>query len=280
MKQEILLTGGSGYLGSSILPILLELGFKVTCLTNKTKIKKDNKQFSQLQLHEILESGFRPKIILHTATAYGRKDESDEEIYSTNYYLPNKLIESFDPNVFINCDTFLAKETNNYASTKIRFVGDIYKKFENKDLDMVFINLKLQHFYGPGARDTNFIIFLIKQMRSKTKEIKLTEGNQERDFIFIKDITNFFELLLTSLDKFQNGFSQIEIGSGKNIKIKELVLLISKLLNYPENKLKFGEVQLRENEELVSSVNLDKAFSLGWRPTTKIQEGLMETIKG
>ena len=280
MKQEILLTGGSGYLGSSILPILLELGFKVTCLINKTKIKKNNKQFSQLQLHEILESSFRPKIILHTATAYGRKDESDEEIYSTNYYLPNKLIESFDPNVFINCDTFLAKETNNYASTKIRFVGDIYKKFENKDLDMVFINLKLQHFYGPGARDTNFIIFLIKQMRSKTKEIKLTEGNQERDFIFIKDITNFFELLLTSLDKFQNGFSQIEIGSGKNIKIKELVLLISKLLNYPENKLKFGEVQLRENEELVSSVNLDKAFSLGWRPTTKIQEGLMETIKG
>ena len=85
---------------------------------------------------------------------------------------------------------------------------------------------------------------------------------------------------MTSLDKFQNGFSQIEIGSGKNIKIKELVLLISKLLNYPENKLKFGEVQLRENEELVSSVNLDKAFSLGWRPTTKIQEGLMETIKG
>lgn len=279
LSREILLTGGSGYLGSSILPILLKLGYKVTCLKNKTEIKI-NRKFNQLKLNEILDSKFRPEIVLHSATAYGRRGESDEEILNTNYYLPQKLIESLNPKVFINCDTFLTEDTNKYASSKVNFVRHIKEKLEKKDLDLVFINIKLQHFYGPGARDTNFITFLLQQMRSKTEEIKLTEGYQERDFIFINDVINFFELLIDNLNRFNKGFSQVEIGSGKNIKIKELVLLISKLLNFPEYKLKFGDVEMRESEELVSSVNLDKAFSLGWRPTTKIEEGLLETIEG
>ena len=77
--------------------------------------------------------------------------------------------------------------------------------------------------------------------------------------------------------KFNNGFNEIEIGSGEGIKIKDLVYLISKLTK-TKTKLLFGEINYRENESMLSISNINLIKSLGWVKKTSLEEGLKKVI--
>ena len=121
--------------------------------------------------------------IIHAATVYGRNNETDNEILFGNLYIPQLLLQKAIVNnckIFINTDSVLDRFTSSYSLTKTHFLE--WLKFYSKKNAIRMINLRLEHFYGPGASESNFISSMIVKMLKNDPNIDLTMGEQNRDF--------------------------------------------------------------------------------------------------
>ena len=146
-----------------------------------------------------------------------------------------------------------------------------------KDYKFTFINMKLEHMYGPKDNFSKFIPFLIENMLRNKEEIKLTRGEQERDFIYIDDVVSAYIVILKNISQFNKKFYDIEVGTGISIKIRDVSNLIKKLCN-STTKLKFGALPYRKNEVMKSYANPVFLKKIGWSPLINIKEGLERTI--
>ena len=285
--MKIIITGATGYLGSHLSRTLINSGYELIATireNSKLDLLKDLKKkitfynVQQFSLQKIFEDNKNIEGIVHTATCYGRKNECLYDIHYSNNIFPLALLEKAIQNkckFFLNTDTSLKKYTNQYSLSKKHFFES--SKEITKKKDIKFINVFLEHFFGPNEDQSKFISYLIDKFLANEKEIKLTEGEQIRDFIYIDDVIDAYEQIIRNYMKFNNGFNEIDIGSGEGIKIKDLVYLISKLTK-TKTKLLFGEINYRENESMLSISNINLIKSLGWVKKTSLEEGLKKVI--
>lgn len=285
MNKTILLTGATGFLGSNILKKLLGINYKMIILkrsfSNTFRIENDLKNLKIYNLDEInLEKIFEENeidIVLHTATQYGRKQESIVDIVESNLMLPLKLLslsQVYNVKTFINTDTLLDKRISSYALSKKQFRN--WLQFYSNN--MTCINVSLEHFFGPKDDSTKFVTYIIKSLIEEVEKLDLTAGEQERDFIYIDDVVEAFIVIIQNINN-QNGFYEYEIGSGVNIKIKDFILKTAEILENTTTKLNFGALPYRENEVMKSHVNLTEIDKLGWSHKTNFVDGLYRTIK-
>jgi len=284
-SKKILITGGSGYLGKHIAEMLLADQHRITNIIHSSPALElmKYKKYDELHCSEIDQS-INSDIIIHCATNYGRDNFSHKKIFTPNLYLPLQLlIERFHidkPFSFINIDTSLDSATSLYALSKNLFLcsaKETIKQFKLQNIK--FINIKLEHFYGPDAPKNNFITYLIESMREKAPRIELTQGEQERDFLYINDAVEAIKKIIDNLDVFDNGITKFEVGSGKNTSIKNAVLMIASFLSYDEENLIFGAKPYRDKEAMFSKVSMDKIINLGWLPKYSFEDGIKEILK-
>ena len=99
-------------------------------------------------------------------------------------------------------------------------------------------------------------------------------GNQLRDFLFIED---FVKAVDKSLKSNRNIGEVINIGFGKPIKIKSLILKIKNLVG--KGKPIFDKIPIRSDEPLKLYPNIVKAKKLiNWKPKINLENGLKKTI--
>lgn len=285
MKKTILLTGATGFLGSHILKSLLNLNFELIVLkrsfSNTFRIENELESVKTYNLDENkLEAIFEENtidIVLHTATQYGRKQESIIDIVESNLMLPLKLIslsKIHNVKTFINTDTLLDKRISSYALSKKQFRN--WLQFYSTNLTC--INVSLEHFFGPNDDPTKFVTYIIKSLITKVEKLDLTSGDQERDFIYIDDVVDSFIVIIQN-NSDKNGFYEYEIGSGVNIKIKDFILKTAEILNNTSTNLNFGALPYRDNEVMASHVNLSEISKLGWTSKINFEDGLRKTIE-
>jgi len=280
--KTILITGINGYLGSK-LAIALSNSFEIVGLEynceNLYRIKDYSFKVYDCK-HGIPNELFgenKIEIIVHTATFYGRNNESDTEVFHSNFLLPQILLNTAllnSCNYFINTDTALDRHTSIYSLSKKMFLDYLIYYSQIKKVKVV--NLKLDHFYGPGSSDTNFITLMVKKMLNNEKKIKLTLGEQSRDFLYVSDLINAFEKIINKLDKFSE-FTEFEVGSGNSIKIKTILQKIKSFCK-SQSYLDFGAIPYRKNEIMNSNNNIDNLISLGWSQKVPIEDGINEVI--
>lgn len=284
-KRNILLTGGTGFLGSNLLKKLVENGFNVFVLLRKeSKLSRieglvGKVKFVRTDKTEFLDFFSRNEIyaIIHCATNYGRKNESPVDILEANLTLPLKLLQlGTDSGVkcFVNTDTVLDKRVNYYSLSKMQF-KDWLRTYSDR---MACVNIALEHFYGPDDTPSKFVTWIVQSLIRKANEIELTLGEQKRDFIYIDDVIDAFTLILADAFTREKGFVSYEIGAGQTISIGDFVRLIKKLLGNDSTFLHFGAIPYRENEVMESNVDLSAIEALGWRPAVSLADGLRKTI--
>ncbi|MEL0011613.1 MAG: NAD-dependent epimerase/dehydratase family protein, partial [Bacteroidota bacterium] len=176
---------------------------------------------------------------------------------------------------FINSDTTLERFVNQYAMTKYQFRE--WGKFLCQENEFGFVNLRLEHFYGPGDDPSKFTTHVIQSCSSQTKELLLTKGDQLRDFVYIDDVVSGFGSILNNIDLFCNGFYQFDLGSGKAISIREFAILV-KRLTASNTTLRFGSIPYRSNEPMFSEADTSKMEKLGWSRKFSLEDGLKLTI--
>ncbi|WP_036150932.1 NAD-dependent epimerase/dehydratase family protein [Maribacter forsetii] len=287
--ETILLTGGTGFLGSHLLKSFVAKGHKVGVLKRSTsntyriehltpKVKLYD--IDKVSLKKVFED-FKPNIIVHTACAYDRKNIKMSTLIETNILFGIQLLqEAIINNVsaFINTDTLLPKNINNYSLSKAQFREWLIKY--SKDIKV--INIKPEHMYGPLDDDMKFIPWLIDRMLNDDDEINLTSGIQKRDFIYIDDVVNAFDIILKNVDNLK-GFSEFDLGTNKFISVKEVILSIAKQIeNRTELKvvprLKFGIISYREGEIMEPILDITELLRLGWKPEINLEEGVQKIL--
>jgi len=284
-NPKILLTGGTGYLGSNILKKLISERYEVILLkrsfSNTFRIKEYE---NSIVTYDIDKSDIKKiflehkiDIILHCATDYGRKNVDPLQVIEANLILPLRLLELGKQNgaaCFINTDTILDKRVNYYSLSKGQF-AEWLQAYKN---DLSCVSIALEHFYGPGDDKTKFVSYVIDQLLNNAKKIDLTPGEQKRDFVYIDDVVAGFLLVIEKYKQFGRGYFKFEIGSGNLISIKDFVIKIQQYVRNTKTKLNFGAIPYRKNEVMEHRVDLTEIQKLGWVCKNFIEQGLKKTI--
>lgn len=282
MIKQVLITGGTGYLGSHIIKELLSQGYAVSALIradsslSRLELFKEKINFVKVEDVEVFFQKDKIDGIIHVATNYGRKGEKVSDIISSNLSFPIKLFELAIQNkvgFFINTDTSLPRNLNAYSLSKAQF-RDWLKMVPN---ELKIINVIPEYFYGSNDDDTKFITGMLHKLKENIECIDLSEGIQKRDFIYIDDAISAYMCLIRNLDKFEQ-YVDIPLGSATTISLKSLVELIKKMSNNTETKLNFGKIPIREGDVMESKADISYLFSLGWKPTICIEEGINKII--
>ncbi len=286
--MKVLITGGNGFLGSALAEKFHKLNYKVSLIVrSKSNLNRLQNSLQNYILHELEEEGnleeiltiSSPDIIIHTACNYGRKNENIKTIFDTNYRLGllifNAIIRLDKEVVFLNVGTILPAENSLYSFSKCQF-SDLGKFISANFKNIIFKNVLLQHMYGPGDDESKFTSYVIKACLRNDQEINLTTGEQQRDFIYINDVSEAIEIICKNTSKINS--VDIEIGTGVLISIKEFVLKIHKLSN-STSELNFGAIYHNKNQVDIPPANLNILKSLNWSPKYNLEMGLEETIK-
>lgn len=280
--KTILITGINGYLGSSLAKRYADK-YNIVGLEYDTfdlfRIKEEKFEVfaSKDGIPEQLFQKYNLDCIIHTATFYGRNNESNGHMTYANMYLPQLLLEKAIENkcsLFINTDTVLDKFSSSYALSKKQFRDWLQFYSINKKIKVV--NLQLEHFYGPGTANTNFITLMVQKMLRSEPSIALTKAEQNRDFLYIDDLLRVYDLILNKkydLDYFE----QYNVGAGENSNLKEILEFI-KLNTSSNSVLEYGAIPYRKNELMESNNDIGHLKKLGWTAKTSIKEGLLEVI--
>jgi CDP-paratose synthetase len=285
--MHILLTGATGFLGSHLCKALIERGHSMQSFRRPTSdARRLGELASQVRWHELpgdIESAFSgpdvPDAVIHCAALYGRRGESLVEILDANTRLPVRLYELAATRgvpVFLNTDTILEPGLNPYALSKHHTAE--WLGLANGTTRV--LNLKVQHIYGPRDDPTKFVTWLIRQCLSNVPEIRLTEGQQWRDFIYVTDVVS---AMVTLVEKdrgkeAEGRFVEYEIGSGQPIQVRVLVEHVHQL-SASRSRLLYGALPYRPEEPMRTQADISKLRALGWQPRISVEAGLARTVQ-
>jgi len=140
----------------------------------------------------------------------------------------------------------------------------------------------LNNSYGPGdsfdLQRTKAVAALIKKI-VEAKEANYEKvtfwgtGKPLRDFVYCADAG---EAIVQILEKYDDSFEPINIGSGHETSIKELTEIIAKEVGYT-GKIEWDT--LKQDGQMRKKLNIDKMNQLLMFPRTNIIDGIHQTVE-
>ncbi len=293
-KKKILITGGTGFIGYHLAKKCLKLNWSVTSLSTKnpTKIRKLKK--IKYLISDISKKSDLKKIINinydYVVNLAGYVDHSKKKktLYShyngcrniSEIFLRKKIKKFIQIGSSIEYGRNLSPQKENLNNTKTfsvygkaklmstNYLLSLYKKYS-----FPVSVLRLYLVYGP-YQDRNRVIPIVIDNALKSKEFDCSLGTQFRDFVYIDDVVNG---IIKSLKTKKNNGQIINLGSGKPIMIKDVILKICKIIG--SGKPQFGKIKFRKDEIKNLYPSIVKAKKIvNWRPKVKINFGLKKTI--
>ena len=286
-RTHVLITGGTGYLGSRLVLMCLEKGYRVSVLLRASSYfdlkGKTPVCIYQLEANKDVASILiqcYPDVVIHAACCYGRHGESVEDVYNANYAFGVDLLSMFKEGdkqcTFFNCHTSLPYNVSLYAKLKHEFAEYGLNYIGHSRENLKFVNVELEHIYGPHDSCLKFVTYVLRACVNNQKKLELTLGEQIRDFIYIEDVLSAFDVLI---EKRNVTFfpDKIGLGFGRGESIRSIVELIHQR-TVSKTQLCFGAVPYREYELMKSMADISFLKTLGWSPRFSIQEGIEDLL--
>ena len=286
MKKKIIITGGCGFIGSSLTDFLIKKGFEIFVIDNfsTNKIVKPNKKshFFKIDIRNVHKLNRIKNVyaIIHLAALADIliSKEREKEYFNNNleglqivlnFCADNKIkkfIFASSASVYGNKNKIAVKENQSlnpghyYAYSKL--IGEnmlrLYSKINNFDYTI----LRFFNIYGPKS---NAVISTFLAQKLQKKKITIFgNGKQRRDFLYIDDLCDAIFRVIKN-KKAKNEI--YNLGSGKSVSIKEIKDKIS-----PKN---FVNLEKRNDDIEVSIADISKIKKhLNWFPKVNIDNGL------
>ena len=298
-EREILVTGGTGFIGSNLCKKLVDTGdFRVTSFSNEdpnpqlegiTYLRGDITSFNEVKdavgdssviinlaallgvfrsIEDIdlyVDVNIKGTVnVLKAATASGARVEkfiqaSSDAIYGEYPLIEGGIDENFSP----------LTPPNPYSVSKLAQEYFCHSYFYTHNLPLVA--LRFSNAYGPGQREKNIIWTFIEDAAKAKPIVLFGEGRHGRDFTYITDIV---QGIVKAIDRGRLN-EAYHISSGSFIQIRDLAQLIA--ANFPGAEV----AHVPANKAVVSQgfLSVTKARQdLGYNPQVSIKEGVTRCI--
>jgi UDP-glucose 4-epimerase len=293
--MKVLITGGAGFIGSTLADRLLERGDEVVVIDNYATGRRDSlTEQSNLtvvegsiadesSVAEAFSANGDPDVVLHAAAAYKDPDDWAEDVRTNVLGTANVVRASEAAGVgrLIYFQTALCyglkpleqpitlshpirPEGSSYAISKT--AGEQYIALSSLD----WISFRLANAYGPRNLSGPLPTFYARLTQDKSVFVMDTR----RDFIFVDDLV---DCVVGAVDgKGRSG--PYHISSGADFSIKELYDGTIKALEMPEK----ADVEVRpRGADDAATILLDPSETerdFDWRITTPLEKGVSRAI--
>ena len=307
-KSKIFITGHNGLVGSSVFNALKKDDFKNLITVNKEKLnlldtKKVFNFIKKKKIDVIINCAARVGGILANSTypvefLYENIQIQNNLLFASKKYkikrfifLGSSCIYPKNSKTPINENQLLSgklEKTNEaYAIAKITGIKLSEYLFYQNNLDTVC--LMPTNVYGVNDNYDIFsshvipgmIMKFIDAMKLKKKEVELLgTGRPMREFIFSEDLADAIVFILKTKSKnilkiSKSEFPILNVGTGHNVSIKKLAMIIKKILNFNGRIVfnnKYPDGTMKKN------LNWSKIKKLGWKPKISLKSGLEKII--
>jgi nucleoside-diphosphate-sugar epimerase len=302
--EKVLVTGGSGFIGSHLIPKLLELGHDVYSLERyvtgryilggRRMVKTVFGDLRDLFAVRKILREIQPEAVIHLASisAVSYSYDHPNEVLETNFLCTLNLAESclreiphFRQFLFAgtseeygNQETFPIKEdaelhpNSPYAVSKV--ASDKYLQYMRDAYDFSVTILRNFNTYG-RKNNTHFVVERMTTQMLKEKVVMLGEPSPVRDFLYVDDHVNSY---LTCLGNEKAIGEVFNFCTGHGTSIAQLVDLIKELTNF-KGKVIWNAIPKRPLDITKLRGDFSKAEKLlGWKPKYTLKRGLKATI--
>jgi nucleoside-diphosphate-sugar epimerase len=308
MKKNILVTGGTGFIGSEITKYLVKKNYKVTVFDNNFRGKTDRLKDVWKKI-KFIKGDIRNKIQVYNATKNINSIIHLAYINGTKFFYskPYEILEIATKGMLNLID---ACKINNIQEFYLASSSEVYQKplkipTDEKEMLKIPDVYNPRYSYGGGkiisellglhfAKENikKFIIFrphnvygsdmgnehVIPEFINRIKNIKKDgkflihgTGDEKRSFIHIEDFIEAFDKI------FRKGKNQqiYNIGTTEILKIKNLAKKIARIFN---TDIKLKKTKLNIGGTNIRCPNITKLIKLGFKPKINLDKGLEKII--
>ncbi len=309
------ITGGAGFIGSSLAKQLLENGDKVITIDNfcdfyNPKIKEQNiQEISRNDNFKLYRNDIRDRqaikrifdenqidIVMHLAAMAGVRPSIENPILyqevncmGTQNILEemkehkiSNLVMASSSSVYGNCkevpfneDMTVDFAISPYAATKK--ANEVMTHVYHKLYDMNVIMLRFFTVYGPKQRPDLAINKFTRLMLNNEEIPMFGDGLTSRDYTYIDDIVDGIIKACEYTLKNKNVYEILNIGNSDPVTLKEMIKTIGEVLNI-EPKIKQLPMQLGDVDRTYADIIKAKNL-LGYNPKTTFKEGITNFVK-
>lgn len=293
-NMKILVTGGTGFIGSNVTKALVEQGHEVTVIGRTGECRVEGARFLQMPLDCLdMEVIGQQHVCVHQAANNDTTDMDAVGMNQANVYGPMNLftrLAEYGCRKFVYAsstavygdapapyfeDKTPLQAMNPYGKSKVLFDEFAMDFAAETGLDVVglrYCNVYGHNEHHKGKRAS--MVFQIWQGMKEGRAPRLfADGEQKRDWCFIKDVV---AANLAALE--YKGYNIFNVGSGKATSFNEIVRLLNQELGtsfvpeYIDNPYQAAYQNFTE-------CNLDKSRErLNWQPVYDLAFGIQEMI--
>ena len=315
MNKTYLVTGGAGFIGSSLADFLLKKDYKVVVIDNfcnfydpsiKRNNVKDNLDNPNYKLYEIdlrcksdVEKVFRENkidVVIHLAAMAGVRPSIENPILYQEVncigtqnllevmkeYGVKNLVMASSSSVYGNNKKVPFKETDivdyaisPYAATKKS--NEVMTHVYHKLFNMNVIMLRSFTVYGPRQRPDLAINKFTRLMLNDEEVTMFGDGTTSRDYTYIDDIVSGIYSSINYVLNNNDVYEIVNLGNSSPISLKEMINTIAEVLN-KEPKIK--EMPMQQGDVNITYADISKAKEmLNYDPKTPFKEGIEKFVK-
>ena len=306
-KNRILVTGGSGFIGSTLVDLLINEGHSVIVIDDLSTGLSSNHNESATYINEDLCRYIdHPEEIItvlqehNIDTVYHLAASADvflsinnpEKVYKINVLASIALVRACKKTgvkklVFASTSAVFGEpkylpvdedhDTNPispYGLSKLGF--EQYLNYFSIDTDMSITVFRLPNVYGPRQRPDleGGVIAIFYGLMKQSQPIHMFgDGQQTRDWVYVDDIANAFYKALKNHEK----FNIFLLGSNTETSLNDLVACLVNVTGYKENP-QYGAIRAGDIKNMVMTYSKAQQ-SLNWTPGTTLSEGIAKLAK-
>ncbi len=292
--MNILITGGSGFIGSSLIKLLSNnKKNNLLCISRSKKKSNNNIKWIKGDLEKYnnyinIIQDFKPEILIYLA--WDKIPNFNKINCKKNYKLAKRFIDAIinlqtlnkiiisgscfeykNPKGKIRINHNLDRK-NFFSYFKNKLKEYLEKKLINKKINLLW--LRIFYVYGQNQRDKSLIPYIINSIKNN-KIPKISNPYGMNDFIYVEDLS---KIILKLIDKKFYKNKIINVGSGKLVKIKNIMNIIQKKIN-PKIKIKLENKKNDQKPIYFWADNGYIKYTLGFKNFTNISKGIDKMIK-
>ena len=301
-KNRILVTGGSGFIGSNLVDFLIKKNNFVLVVDDLSTGQRANQNSFATYIHQdlcnyidnedeivTLLKKYRIDTVFHLAASADvfLSINNPEKVFEINLLASITLLQAckkvgIDNFAFASTSAVFGEpkylpvdehhKTNPispYGLSKLAF--EQYLNYFSIDSEISITIFRLPNVYGPRQRSDleGGVIAIFNDLMKKNKLVKIFgDGKQTRDWVYVDDIVNAFYLTLLNHDK----FNLCLLGSNTETSLNDLFNCLVDSLDY-KGSPEFCPIRKGDIKKMV--MTFDKAEEIfNWTPSISLSEGI------